>query len=128
MNKKDPKLTVLLFNECINNRDINALTSLMAEDYAFIDSSNDIQPGKEQNIKGWTDFFTLYPDYVNHFCLIESREDLVLVTGHSTCSFDPLDGPALWTARVENDRIAEWRVYLDTAENRELLELPAASS
>jgi len=123
MNKKDPKLTVLLFNECINNRDIDALTSLMAEDYVFIDSSNDVQSGKELNVKGWTDFFNLYPDYVNHFRLLESREDLVLVIGHSTCSFDPMDGPALWTARVENDLIAEWRVYLDTAENKNKLNL-----
>ena len=123
MNKKDPKLTVLLFNECINNRDIDALTSLMAEDYVFIDSSNDVQSGKELNVKGWTDFFNLYPDYVNHFRLLESREDLVLVIGHSTCSFDPMDGPALWTAKVENDLIAEWRVYLDTAENKNKLNL-----
>jgi len=123
MNKKDPKLTVLLFNECINNRDIDALTSLMAEDYVFIDSSDDVQSGKKLNVKGWTDFFNLYPDYVNHFRLLESREDLVLVIGHSTCSFDPMDGPALWTAKVENDLIAEWRVYLDTAENKNKLNL-----
>ena len=123
MSKKDPKLIVLLFNECINNRNIDALTSLMAEDYVFIDSSDDIQPGKELNVKGWTDFFNRYPDYVNHFRLLESRADLVLVIGHSTCSFDPMDGPALWTARVENDLIAEWRVYLDTAENRDKLNL-----
>jgi hypothetical protein len=113
-----------MFNECINNRDLDGLSDLMAGYYVFIDSSSNVQKGKELNIKGWADFFDLYPDYVNHFQLIESRDNLVLVIGYSTCAYDPLDGPALWTAKVEHDLIAEWRVYLDTAENRRLLKLP----
>ena len=75
-------------------------------------------------VKGWQDFFNLYPDYRNHFPKIESKDNLVLIIGHSTCSLDVLDGPAIWTAKVENDLVAEWRVYLDTPENREKLGLP----
>ena len=62
-------------------------------------------------------FFKTYPDYRNHFAIIESRGDLVLVIGHSTCAYDPLEGPALWTAKVADERMAEWRVYFDTTEN-----------
>jgi hypothetical protein len=69
-------------------------------------------------------FFLSYPDYVNHFSIVESRNNLVLVIGFSTCSHKPLDGPALWTAKIENNLVAEWRVYLDTPENREKLNLP----
>jgi hypothetical protein len=29
-----------------------------------------------------------------------------------------LDGPAIWTAKVSGDKLAEWRVYEDTTENR----------
>lgn len=124
MNKKDPKLVVLQFNECINNQDINNLSPLMSDDYVFIDSSDDVHSGgKESMVKGWAEFFSSYPDYRNHFSRIESRENLVLVIGHSTCSYKPLDGPALWTAKIENDLVAEWRVYLDTSENREKLNL-----
>jgi ketosteroid isomerase-like protein len=123
MGKKDPKLTTLKFNECINNRDIEGLSKLMTEDHVFIDSSDDIHRGKESLIKGWADFFNQYPDYLNHFSVVESRGDLVLVIGQSTCSFESLDGPALWTAKIENDLVAEWRVYLDTAENRGKLNL-----
>jgi hypothetical protein len=54
---------------------------------------------------------------------ITKNEKLVLITGYSTCSYEPLDGPALWTAKIENDRVSEWRVYLDTPENRKLLDL-----
>lgn len=43
----------------------------------------------------------------------------VAIVGHSVCPGNSaLDGPALWTARIENGRVAEWRVYEDSAENR----------
>ncbi len=123
MSKKDPKLVVLQFNECINYRDIRGLSYLMTEDHVFIDSNDDIHRGKELMIKRWDEFFHQFPDYQNHFAIVESREDQVFVIGHSTCSFKPLDGPALWTARVEDGIVAEWHVYLDTVENREKLHL-----
>lgn len=123
MNKKEPKLVVLQFNEFINLQDIDGLSALMADDYVFIDSSDYFHKGKESMVEGWNDFFNLYPDYRNHFKKIESRENLVLVNGYSICSHKPLDGPALWTAKVENNLVAEWRVYLDTKENRAKLRL-----
>jgi hypothetical protein len=96
----------------------------MTEDHVFIDSSDEIHQGKEFMVKGWTRFFNNYPDYQNHFALLESRGDQVLVLGYSTCSYVPLDGPAIWTALVRDDQIAEWRVYLDSRDNREKLNLP----
>ena len=127
MYKKDPKMVALQFNECINNRDIDGIAEIMADDYQFIDSSGDIFTGKEKEIRGWKTFFDRFPDYRNHFSIVESRGNLVFVIGHSTCSHEPLDGPALWTARIENDLVAEWRVYLDSPENREKLKLPVRS-
>jgi ketosteroid isomerase-like protein len=121
---KDPKMIVLQFNECINNQDIDGLSRLMTGDHVFIDSSDEVHEGKESMVKGWVDFFNSHPDYRNHFSLLESRGNLVLIIGHSTCSYDPLDGPALWTARISSNQVAEWRVYLDTHENREQLKLP----
>ncbi|MBO0861665.1 MAG: nuclear transport factor 2 family protein [Chloracidobacterium sp.] len=123
MSEKDPKFVVLQFNECINNRDLEGLSNLMTEGHVFIDNNNDVHRGKELMVKGWEDFFRQFPDYSNHFAIVESRGDQVVVIGHSTCSFKPLDGPALWTATVEDGLIAEWRVYLDTVENREDLDL-----
>jgi ketosteroid isomerase-like protein len=123
MSKKDPKLIVLQFNECINTQDIDGLSKLMSDNHVFIDSSDDVHTGKDSMVKGWIEFFNTYPDYRNHFPKIESRENLVLIIGFSTCSHKPLDGPALWTAKIENDLVAEWRVYLDTKENRAKLKL-----
>ncbi len=123
MSVEDPKSVVLRFNECINNRDLQGISNLMTVDHIFIDSDDNVHKGKDLMVKGWKDFFTQFPDYRNHFATVESRENDVFVTGHSTCSFQPLDGPALWTAKVEDGLVAEWRVYHDTNENREKLNL-----
>ena len=125
MNKRDPKLIVLQFNESINNQDVESLTKLMAPDYKFVDSSGDVLNGKEANVQGWSSFFNQFPDYLNHFATVESRGNQVLITGHSTCSDERLDGPAIWTATVKKDLVAAWRVYLDRPENRKRLALPA---
>ncbi|MHA2054317.1 MAG: hypothetical protein ACW99F_12040, partial [Candidatus Hodarchaeales archaeon] len=78
---------------------------------------------KEQMKKSWEEFFTEYPDYRNIFHTVISRDNLVILLGHSVCSEPVLDGPAIWTATIENDLIAEWRIYLDSEENRSLLEI-----
>ena len=115
---------VLAFNERINNRDLAGLTAMMTEDHTFIDSSDEVHAGKERMVAGWKDFFESYPDYRNHFTYLETRGDRVYVLGHSTCSHQPLHGPAIWTAQVVENRISEWRVYLDNIDNRKLLGLP----
>ena len=123
MTEKDPKLVVLEFNHYINEQNIEGLSKLMATDHIFIDSSDEVHEGKEKIVEGWEEFFIQYPDYINHFSIIESRENLVLIHGHSTCSHEPLDGPAIWSARIENELVAEWRVYYDNEENRKKLNL-----
>lgn len=94
------KLIVLDFNECINNQDVEKLLELMAPDYTFIDSSGEIQVGKDRYVKEWIEFFNLFPDYINYLSIIESKGNEVLVIGQSTCSDDRLNGPAIWKAKV----------------------------
>ena len=53
MNKRDSKLIVLQFNEYINRQDIESLANLLAQNYQFVDSNNDVHRGKEANVKGW---------------------------------------------------------------------------
>jgi hypothetical protein len=121
MNKKDPKLTILQFNECINNQDPHGLENLLTQDSKLILGEETTHMRKGELKKIWIQFFEMCPDYKNHFIKIESRENLVIIIGFSTCSNKALDGPALWTAKVENDLIAEWRILEDTKENRKLL-------
>jgi len=123
MNNDKQKTIVLQFNECINNRDIHGLTTLMTDDHTFIDKDNHLLQGKEKVVEAWQGFFALFPDYRNIFERVESRNNLVVIIGHSTCSEKQLDCPALWTAKLRGEKIAEWRVYDDTPENRKRLGL-----
>jgi ketosteroid isomerase-like protein len=119
-----PQAVVLAFNQMINNHNLEGLAAMMTESHTFIDSSDEMYAGKDLMVAGWRDFFEKYPDYRNHFTYLETREDRVYILGHSTCTYEPLDGLAIWTASVEGERIAEWRVYLDTEHNRLELNLP----
>jgi len=123
MNKRDPKLTVLQFNECINNQDPDGLANLMTEDVTLVEGEETAHKGKDAVKNAWTTFFNMCPDYKNHFTRIESRENMVIIIGFSTCSNKAVDGPALWTARIENDLITEWRILDDTKENRKSLDI-----
>ena len=122
MNNRDPKLIALLYNECINSRNLAGVIELMSEDHHFIDIQNKVETKEEMKVS-WKEFFEEFPDYINVFHTVISRENFVILLGHSECSYKPLDGPAIWTAKVENDKIAEWRIYKDTEENKKKLDI-----
>ena len=122
MTGRDQKLIALLYNECINTRDLNGVINLMADNHRFIDTKNRVE-NKEQMKTSWKEFFEEYPDYKNVFHTVVSRDNFVILLGHSECSHPALDGPAIWTAKIENNQVVEWRIYLDTEENRQLLNI-----
>jgi len=112
---------VTRFNASINARDPEGLSRLMTGDHVFIDSAGESTHGKEACLDAWRGFFEGFPDYRNTFLSLEARDDVVVVTGFSSCSFQPLDGPALWRAQVRGDQVSEWRVLDDTPANRAAL-------
>ena len=118
MNTRDPKLTALQFNEYINRQDVEGLASLMTEGHTFIDRKGEVDAGKESMTRGWTHFFQQFPDYRNTFTRVESRGDLVILLGFATWTEGGSPDHAIWTARIEDDLVAEWRIDHDTAENR----------
>ena len=123
MNTRDPKIVALLFNECINNQDLEGLSRLMSNDHAFIDSEGTVHQPKEVMVKGWREFFKSYPNYRNTFHRMESRDNLVVITGFAFWSEKQPHHSALWTATIVDDLVREWRVYSDTEENRKQLNL-----
>jgi predicted SnoaL-like aldol condensation-catalyzing enzyme len=118
MNSVDPKLTALQFNEYINRQDIDGLSSLMTEDHTFIDRKGEVDKGKETMIKGWIDFFKSFPDYKNTFERVESKGNLVVLYGFATWKKAADPDYAIWTAEIEDDLVAQWRIYEDTEENK----------
>ncbi len=113
-------LAALKFNEKINQRDLEGLAMLMTDDHTFIDNAGEVTQGKAAMKEGWREFFESYPDYRNVFNTITVRDDVVVMVGYSTCSYEPLKGPSIWTARVHGGRVSEWRVYwLDGGRGRD---------
>jgi ketosteroid isomerase-like protein len=53
VDSRDPKLTALMFNECINARDLDGLSALMTDDHTFIDREDGRHGGKDRMTKGW---------------------------------------------------------------------------
>jgi predicted SnoaL-like aldol condensation-catalyzing enzyme len=121
MNTKDPKLTALQFNECINKQDVKSLSNLMTADHTFIDRKNVTVKPKENMVKAWIEFFKMFPKYKNTFVRVESKDDLVVIIGYAYWDENNARDQVIWTARIENDLVAEWRIYADTKENRDTL-------
>jgi ketosteroid isomerase-like protein len=122
---EDSKLIsiALRFNERINTRDLTGLGEMMTEDHVFIDIPGKVHEGRSMMVSGWFDFFKAYPDYRNNFTQIEVKDGVVVMIGFSECSHEPLDGPAIWTAKIRDGLVAEWRVYHDKEEVRKELGL-----
>jgi hypothetical protein len=95
----------------------------MTNNHTFVDTEGGTVRGKVACLNAWHAFFTLFPDYRNVFESIQICDNLVIALGYSRCSDKQLDGPAIWTASVQNGTIAEWRVYEDSSENRRLLSI-----
>lgn len=124
MEKQSPLFTVGEFNAAINAQDLEALVALMSPEHQLVDFASNVVRGKENCAKAWAGFFAAFPDYQNHVeNEIEDGSRAILI-GYSTCSNEAaLEGPAIWTARVDDGFVREWRVYEDTPEVRRELEI-----
>ncbi len=118
MNAKDPKLIALLFNESINSHDVDGLAALMTEDHPFIDRELNTGHPKDAMVRGWRDFFQMFPRYKNTFTRIQSRDNRVVILGWAYWSEEQPYDPVIWTAIIVGDLVREWRVYADTETNR----------
>ena len=67
MNTRDPKLTALLFNECINTQVLDGLVSLMTNDHSLICFDHVETTDKESSRIAWLTFFKSNPGYLNDF-------------------------------------------------------------
>jgi hypothetical protein len=54
---------------------------------------------------------------LNKITHITVQGNKVIMLGFSECSYDPLDGSAMWSAVIRDELVSEWRVYNDTEEN-----------
>jgi len=123
MNMRDPKLTALQFNECINNQDLTGLARLMTDDHAFVDRDGSVHQPKQVMVDGWGEFFKTVPEYKNTFNRLESRDNLFIIVGFAYWSQKQPYDPVMWAATIDSDLVREWCIYADTEMNRKQLGL-----
>jgi ketosteroid isomerase-like protein len=116
------------FVERINAHDVEGLIALMTADHTFVDSLGDrsTRPAIE---KGWRQYFGMVPDYWIRIDRAFSHEDISILTGLAGGTYVSEGGvvrpenkwetPAVWVARVEGRKVAEWRIYSDNEPIRE---------
>jgi uncharacterized glyoxalase superfamily protein PhnB len=73
----------------------------------------------------WSGFFNAFPSYRNVVTTVVEQEERIVLLGHSRCSEQALSGPAIWTAKIQGGRVAEWRVHDDDDDIRRSLSIRA---
>lgn len=129
-NEMELERVALAFVERINLGDVARLLELMTEDHEFVDMAGDAFRGRELMRQAWTDYYRLFPDYRIQVAATRANSDSIVLVGHSEGTLsaygqlalrqpdgslpEDLQGRAIWTARVRQGRIAQWRVCPDT--------------
>ncbi|NLI99168.1 nuclear transport factor 2 family protein [bacterium] len=118
MNKKkehDPRQTILEFVDAINRKDVSALDDMMSVDHVFIDYAGGRTQGRERMLEGWKEYFRLYPDYKIHVHKVFiSGSDAALIGSVMGSHLTPEEESSttfVWTARIADGLVAEWRIY-----------------
>ena len=119
----DPKSIITTYKDYLNGRNTEGISEIITDTMVFIDSTGHTIMGKQACLEAWNSFCKLFPDYQHVFEEMVVKGDRVCARGHSTCSDTRVQGPVLWSAKIKNEQVNEWRVYKDTKENRELLGL-----
>jgi uncharacterized protein (TIGR02246 family) len=110
------------FVRAINRQDPDGLAELMTEEHKFIDSLGNMVEGREKMRASWAKYFRMVPDY--SVAIEETLCDgpVVVMLGMAQGTYAP-DGqlmpenrwttPTAFRAFIQDEKVAEWRVYCD---------------
>ena len=122
--KPTPNSVALKFVEIINSGNSKELVKLQTEDFTFIDMAGDITRGRD----GWPNYFSTYPKYKIHVQHVLTSGNAVAIIGKTTGSHIPPKLEAketvLWTAEIQNNQVAQWRIYSDINEIKKKTQKP----
>ena len=119
-----------MFVGAINHRDLDRLSSLMAEDHVFIDSMGTRMEGRAAMRKAWEGYFRMVPDYSitvqNTFAKGQTVALLGIAQGTYTTDgvLNPENRwstPAAWRALIRGSSVAEWQVFADNEPIRQIV-------
>ncbi|NOX17885.1 MAG: nuclear transport factor 2 family protein [Chlorobi bacterium] len=108
------------FLRAVNDNNIQAMESLLAEKHAFIDSNENEIAGRAKVIKMWKRHFENVDAYSVAVDKMFGKEGCVVFTGevsgfirdkNSAEKFWRL--PLSWKVKIENGKITQWQVFED---------------
>ena len=118
------------FVKAINRHDTEAIHDLMAEGHRFIDSMGREVSGRDEMKKSWIAFFKIVPDYNINISEVFTSDNKLVLLGNASGTYST-DGSlkienrwkthAAWRAVVEDDKIAEWKVFGDNEAIRRVI-------
>jgi uncharacterized protein (TIGR02246 family) len=118
------------FVDAINRQDVEALCALMTQEHRFIDPLGQVVEGREKMRVAWKGYFGMVPDYTIAIEEVHGDGPVVVMLGEVGGTYAPggkmqLENrwktPAALRARVEDRKVAEWRVYADNEPMRRLM-------
>lgn len=125
-----PESVAQAFLRAINRQDVDALAGLMSPDHRFVDSLGFVTEGREKLREGWGAYFRLVPDYAVAIEETYAGGPVVVMLGIAQGTYsrngdclpeNRWQTPAAFRARVEDGKMAEWRVYADNEPLRRLM-------
>lgn len=123
--------TALKFVEAVNSHNLKLISSLMTEEHKFIDSLGKSVKGKKAMTISWGKYFEMFPDYFIRINEIIEKENLVVLIGFAKLSFNEsltkrktkqIKVHAVWSAKIKNSLVAEWRIYADNSAVTKLMQ------
>jgi ketosteroid isomerase-like protein len=114
----------------INRQDLGTMRALMTEDHEFVDAGDGHYSGRDEILKGWPDYYDMFPDYAIEVSEILEHDDRVVVFGHASATYRNLKNPAnsnswripaAWKAIVRNNKIAYWQVFCNYSSIHEIM-------
>jgi uncharacterized protein (TIGR02246 family) len=130
MGAKNVRDVIDEFVKAINKHDIEAIYNLMAENHLFIDSMGREVSGRDEMKKSWIAFFKIVPDYNINISEVFSSDNRLVLLGNASGTYST-DGNlkienrwkthAAWRAVVEDNKIAEWKVFGDNEAIRRVI-------
>ena len=127
-----PRETALAFVAAINSHTLSELLSLMTPNHRLVDSLGNALTHQGALTEGWTQYFTMVPDYRLEIGEVVDGPPVVLFgTASGTCTTDGVLRPGnRWTTpvairvAVSGSRVAEWRIFADNEPIRERMRSP----
>jgi len=119
------------FVNAINQADTATMKELMSEDHTFIDATGRTEIGCEKMIKGWKNYFDMFPDYRIEIEDVIQGKEIIGAFGTAIGTYNGKRGlvpeniikmPAAWRAIIKDGKVKLWQVYADWTEGMKIIE------